>query len=425
MIDAAQRYIAIRAYDATPAVAANGSEAGRLDTIRTDLLSSAKGLDGVGLEASTRLSEIPEDPNRGGYVPLPEFNALVIEPPVGTSQEQVRDALEEGYVLVPDFTLSLPETALGTSVTAAEVRPAAEVLPAHTGVPESHAEGNRGAGVVVAVLDTGCDAGHREFTGHRIDFASVPPDDRPLREVLAFDAGTHGTHVVGTVAGELVGVAPEVDLITASVMESDTYRATAIRVLKALYWLIERLKQDRYKGKPVILNMSLGFKPSDFADDAVLAETLTALHRMVEQLVVSRRILPVVAIGNSGPDTACAPGFYPECLSAGAVDYGGTSWAGSSGGTGSPGFEQECNPDIAGYGVDVVSGVGRGVDGESLYEKKSGTSMAAPYVTGIAALVAAKTGLQGLELREHLMGHALDLGLAAERGGRGLARYAV
>lgn len=422
----AQRYIAIRPIDAAPeANGAGPDDPDRLDAIRSGLLSQARPLDGVGLEASAGLADIPRDPARGGYVTLPELNALVIEPPAGTTEEALRRALPDDYAVAPDFGLSHPETALGTPVEPAEVLPTAKVLPAHTGVQESHDEGNRGAGVVVAILDTGCDAGHREFANRGIDFAAVPQDDSPVRQVLAFDAGTHGTHVTGTVAGAVVGIAPEVDLINASVMESDTYRATAIRVLKALYWLIDRLKDDRYGDKPVILNMSLGFLPADFADDKLLAQTLLALRRVIQQVVVERGILPVVAIGNSGPKTACAPGFYPESLSVGAVDYGGKSWPRSSGGAGAPGFELECNPDVAGYGVDVVSAVGRGPDGESRYERKSGTSMAAPYVTGVAALVAARTGLRGLELRTHLLDNALDLGLQAERGGRGLVRYLV
>ena len=427
MQEAIRRYIAIRPFDHVPDTG-GADDAGRLSVIRNDLVGSARALGRVGLEFSAGLAEIPSDPARGGFVTLPEFNALVIEPPAGTPEDEVREALSDDYVLVPNFTLSLPEAALGQAVDAAEVEPAASVLPAGSGVPESHDEGNRGAGVVVAILDTGCDAGHSEFTGRKIAFGSVPPDlKQPIRRVLGFDAGTHGTHVTGIVGGAVVGVAPGAELINASVMESDTLTTTALRVMKALYWLVELLKDERYKDKPVILNLSLGFDPKAIPDDEKehLGETLRAMRLLMQQLVVSRRILPVVAIGNSGPDTACAPGFFPECLAVGAVDYENGSWAKSSGGLGSPGFEQECNPDICGYGVDVVSGVPRDPEGDSMYERKSGTSMATPYVSGIAALVAAKTGLQGLDLRTHLIDHALDIGLDAERGGKGLVRYDV
>jgi subtilisin family serine protease len=313
-------------------------------------------------------------------------------------------------------------------VAAADVQPVLDALPESTGVKASREEGNLGKGVVVAVLDTGCDADHDEFRERMITFASVVPDvASPVNLVRAIDAGTHGTHVNGIVAGKVVGIAPDVDLVSASVMESDTFRTTALRVVKALYWLVELLNEEHYKDKPVILNMSLGFDPKKLTEEERedLESTLKAMHLLIQQLMASRRILPVVAIGNSGPDTSCAPGFFPECLAVGAVNYQSAEWPRSSGGFGPAGFEQECNPDISGYGVDVVSAVPRDYEGASRYESKSGTSMAAPYVTGIAALVAAKTGLHGTELREHLLSNALPLELSAERAGKGLAVYAL
>jgi subtilisin family serine protease len=409
------RYIAIRPLDGGP-----------IDAIRDDLVDSAKELPAIGLERAARVADIPEDPRQGGFVTLPEFNALLLEPPAGTPKEAVQEKLDDTYVVAPDFTLSLPETALGEPVAAAEVRPVLEVLAERTGVRESHESGNRGAGAVVAILDTGCDGRHREFEGSKLEFAEIPQNLRqPLNRADPFDAGTHGTHVTGIAGGKVVGIAPEADLINASVMESDTLTTTALRVMKALYWLVELLKEDRYRDKPVILNLSLGFDPKDIPEEEKdgLEDTLRAMRLLIQQLVVSRQILPVVAIGNSGPDTSCAPGFFPESLAVGAVDYENASWPKSSGGFGPTGFDQECNPDITGYGVDVVSAVPGGANGEPSYERKNGTSMATPYVAGIAALVAAKTGLHGLELREHLIKHAIPLELEPARGGAGLARY--
>jgi serine protease AprX len=421
------RYIAIRPLDVGPTPTAGLAEDGDpIDAIREDLVATAKDLPALGLERAARVADIPEDPEHGGFVTLPEFNALLLEPPVGTPKEAMQEKLDETYVVAQNFTLSLPETALGDPVAAAEVRPVVEVLAEQTGVRESHEGGNRGAGATVAVLDTGCDGRHREFEGSRLEFADIPQNLRePLKRVEPFDAGTHGTHVTGIAAGKVVGVAPEADLINASVMESDTFTTTALRVMKALYWLVELLKEDRYEGKPVILNMSLGFDPNKIPEEEKdgLEDTLRAMRLLMQQLVVSRQILPVVAIGNSGPDTSCAPGFFPESLAVGAVDYGNASWPKSSGGFGPTGFDQECNPDITGYGVDIVSAVPGGSNGEPSYERKNGTSMATPYVAGVAALVAAETGLQGLELREHLIKNAIPLGLEPARGGAGLARY--
>ena len=429
MQEAVSRYIAIRPFDAIPAAAMEqDDDTARVDAIREDLRASAEELPAAGLEYAAALAEIPSDPAQGGYVTLPQFNALVLEPPAGTPKETLREALGDGYVVVPNFELALPDASLGQAVAAADVKAVLDALPEHTGIQQSREESNSGAGAVVAVLDTGCDSGHTEFRDRSVTFASVVPDvSKPINRMMAFDPGSHGTHVSGIVAGKVVGIAPDVDLITASVMESDTFKTTALRVVKALYWLVELLNEDAYKGKPVILNMSLGFDPKKIPDAQMedLASTLEAMHRLIQQLVEARQILPVVAIGNSGPDTSCAPGFFPECLAVGAIDYESAEWPDSSGGFGPEGFDQECNPDISGYGVDVVSAVPRSPEGDSLYERKSGTSMATPYVTAIAALVAAKTQLEGTELRTHLLEHALPLQLSAERAGKGLARYAL
>jgi subtilisin family serine protease len=424
------RYIAIRPIDVGPPPGAGLAEDGdRIDAIREDLAASAGDLTSIGLERAAKVADIPKDPQQGGFVTLPEFNALFLEPPVGTPKEAMQEKLDESYVVVPNFALSLPETALGDPVAAADVRPILEVLADRTGVRESHESGNRGAGTVVAILDTGCDGRHREFDGRQIEFVEVAEDvGLPLKHGEASDAGTHGTHVTGIAAGKVVGIAPETEVINASVMESETLNATVLRLTKALYWLVELLKEERYKDKPVILNLSLGFDPNTLSEEERkegLENKLKALHLLIQQLVVVRQILPVVAIGNSGPDTSCAPGFFPESLAVGAVDYEDASWPDSSGGFGPAGFDQECNPDIAGYGVKVVSAVPGSSNGEPNYESKNGTSMATPYVAGIAALVAAKTGLQGLELREHLIGKAISLGLEPARGGAGLARYCL
>ena len=81
-------------------------------------------------------------------------------------------------------------------------------------------------------------------------------------------------------------------------------------------------------------------------------------------------------------------------------------------------------PDAAGYGVDVLSSLERDVDRNSRYANKSGTSMAAPYVAGIAALYAqADPTLQGERLRRKLLDTAAPLGAPADRVGVGLVRW--
>ena len=92
----------------------------------------------------------------------------------------------------------------------------------------------------------------------------------------------------------------------------------------------------------------------------------------------------------------------------GAVDWD-LQVADFSGGGKSP-LTGEIEPNLLGYGVDILSSFERTIYNRSLYRKMSGTSMAAPYVTGIAALHAAQNPeLQGRALWQRLVKTALPL----------------
>lgn len=409
-------------------------EGSRADSVRsilaeaehsTSAIDERAALESVGLrDVSSDPSRLRRDPSAAGFVALPLTQCYVLDTPDPGRLVDATDVLQD-YAIIPDIELGLPEpTAHGQRLSFDQAKDAA-VRVDESGLALAAEQGNRGAGAVIAMLDTGCDADHRDFAARHVGFASIPIalDGRP-RAVRGFDSANHGTHVAGIAAGASFGIAPEAHLFVVSVIESETVRTALSRIVRGLQWLLRQLSAPALADKPVVLNLSLGFR-REWITATELANAMTGVRLLLQQLVQAFDVLPVVAIGNDGAGILRAPGYFPEVLSVGAVDAGLTPWESSGGGRGPSPFEDRVEPGLVGLGVDVVSSLERDAAGTSWYGLKNGTSMAAPYVTGIAALVASHTALHGAALRDHLLDTALALPHDADRVGRGLARYAV
>ncbi|CAD5990412.1 Subtilisin-like serine protease [Planktothrix tepida] len=292
--------------------------------------------------------------------------------------------------------------------------------PEESGVELAHSSGIRGSGVLVGVLDTGIDADHQEFCDQTVNYRYVPLSSFGGRDVRGFDTEGHGTHVCGIIAGKDIGIAPEAKLYVASIIESETYETTLRRIISGLDWFLEKLSELENSEQTAVLNMSLGF-PSTLIHSSRYRPYLDRMRNVLLNCVEKRDVLPIVAIGNDGKGEYCYPGAFKECFSVGAVDLQGKianfSGSGISEGT--------IKPDIVGYGVDIHSSLERKCEGQSIYEKMSGTSMATPYVTGIAALyLCDKPQLKAKELKAKLIETAFPLSTQPpERVGVGLARF--
>jgi subtilisin family serine protease len=357
-----------------------------------------------------------------GFERLGHVSCYIVNAPTSQQAEQAREVLADDYLIVPDVSLSLPVARVGAETRVR--RPRAPEWPAISGIQEAHSRGIRGRNVIVGVLDTGCDADHNEFLGKRIEFRYVPfvPTPESMRAVSGFDTHGHGTHVCGIIAGRNVGVAPDVDLLAAAVVESETVKTSLERIVVALDWMLSHFSLAENQDKPMIISMSLGFRPEWISAPAFKTVT-EGMQLLLRTLVEDFDVLPIIAIGNDGPGVVRAPGSYAEALGVGAVDFDLNPWSSSSSGQTPDGRHK---PDIVGFGVNIMSSLERDLQRRSLYARMSGTSMAAPYVAGIAALIAsANPGLQGAALRQRLLETTLPLSAPAERVGAGLARFVL
>ncbi len=231
-------------------------------------------------------------------------------------------------------------------------------------------EDTRGQGIVVGVLDTGCDRSHPDLAANIIGGDSFVPGENWYE-----DNNGHGTHVAGTIAanGQLLGVAPEAKLWIGKVMNRNGFGSYA-GVARG----IRRAVRLRRQGVPIaVLSLSLGGPQSNWD-----------LRRAIRE-AINAGILVVCAAGNQGdgdPGTIEIdyPAYYPESTAVGAVDFNlmAANFTNSN---------REI--DLAGPGVDIYSTWPGGQ-----YVLLSGTSMATPHVSGFAALVASKFYLRCLRL---------------------------
>ena len=396
-----------------PAAALRAMPGSRL-ALTQPMKDPGSSLQKLGLQNIDRLArrEVTKEPHstRGMFARL---GALGMAAAYFSDERTVEDAhneLADEYDFVPNFYLSLPTAIRGEQVDATKGRLAPEPPPwfAESGVLEAHARQIRGAGVLVGVLDTGVDADHVEMSAQEIIFRYVSffPNSPywPPRDVRGFDSAGHGTHVSGIIAGRNIGVAPEARLIVASVIESETSRTSLVRVAYGLDWMLRQFSSPACEHRPAVLNMSLGF-PSSLVDQEEFKDRLRVIQRLLRTLNQAN-VLPIVAVGNDGPGKFGYPAGFEEALAVGAIDKD-KQVADFSGST--PPGTGPTKPDIYGYGVDVYSSVERDYLGRSSYQTMSGTSMAAPYVTGIAALMLCqRPGLSTANLKAELINNGLQ-----------------
>lgn len=219
-----------------------------------------------------------------------------------------------------------------------------------------------GAGVTAYVIDTGVRLTHTEFTG-RLDPAEsfyypFPSTTECAAATSANDAQGHGTHVAGIVAGATYGVAKGARVVPVRVLDCKGSGEDAT-VISGINWVIAH----HAAGAPAVANMSLGGPASPALDAAVSA-------------LQADGITVVVAAGNQDSATCeRSPSRVTSLITVSSIDR--SDRASSFANFGS------CN-DLFAPGYDIRSAW---YTSDSAYEWSSGTSMAAPFVAGAAALL--------------------------------------
>ena len=253
--------------------------------------------------------------------------------------------------------------------------------------------GLTGNGVVIGVLDTGV-ANVPELDGRILENRTFNEGHFDYKEASVVDTDWHGTHVAGLIAGRSVGVAPGSKIVSLTMIPK--------RVGSFSHYIFA-LEHAQARPEIQILNVSAGKSGQH--------PQMRNMARIAQRLDV----LCVMAIGNGGVNTSCSPGNYPEVISVGASDGRGNVWSGSSGGAITWDDTQHSTPTVVAPGVDVVSCL---PDGS--YRAESGTSMAAPIVTGLAALLIEKhPSITARQLRDEILSACVNLDLDVERQGAG------
>jgi len=216
-------------------------------------------------------------------------------------------------------------------------------------------EKTKGEGVIVAVLDSGCDLNHPDLKNNLIVLPKsniINPRKKP------HDDNRHGTHVAGIIAAEqndigMVGIAPKAKIMPVKVLDKNG-NGTLENVAKGIRFAVEN-------GADIIC-MSLGAPIK-----------LIEVHKAIK--VAAKKNVPCfVAAGNAGQTKdVYYPAAYPETIAIGSIDENFKRSNFSN--TGS-------NLDFMAPGGKIFSTVP-----DDWYAILSGTSMATPFAVGVSALV--------------------------------------
>ena len=284
--------------------------------------------------------------------------------------------------------------------------------------PVQRGYGLTGAGVGVAVIDSGITSWHDDLTPKASDTTQYPFGNQRVAGFIDFvngqtqpyDDDGHGSHVAGIIAGngydsrgQKAGVAPDASLVSLKVLDGDS-NGTISNIIAAFDWVLANHAQYNIR----VVNISVGAS----IQESYWTDPLTQAAKRV----VDAGVIVVAAAGNAGTDAAgntqyggiSAPGNAPWVITVGASSTQGTNTRADDviatfSSRGPTYKDWNAKPDLVAPGVGTVSLAnplsnfytskaaylvpGTVQTPFTAYLSLSGTSMAAPVVTGTVALM--------------------------------------
>jgi bacillopeptidase F len=278
------------------------------------------------------------------------------------------------------------------------------------GAPKLWDQGIDGTGVVVANIDTGVDWKHPALQAKYRGYNAADPMhsdhtfnwyDSVHGSTDPVDINGHGTHTMGTMVGSepdrnnQIGVAPGAKWIAVRALDDDG-TATEVDLLEAGEWILAPKDAEgnpHPEKAPDIVNNSWGG-----------GSELNELFLPVVQAWRAADIFPVFSAGNgyASPGSVSHPANYPQSFAVGALDSDNhIAWFSLRG----PSPYDEIKPDASAPGVNIRSALPN-----AHYESLDGTSMAAPHIGGIVALVKqTNPSLTVDEIEQMLLSKATEL----------------
>lgn len=259
-----------------------------------------------------------------------------------------------------------------------------------------------GKGITVAVLDTGISR-HIDFGNRITGFADIVNGRKE-----PYDDNSHGSHVAGIICGngrashgKYKGIAAEACVVSVKILDSNG-KGSMGNAIKGTEWILNN--KERYGIR--IVNISFASRENEYGENNPL---IRAVDRLWDEGIVV-----VTAAGNNGPAKCSigAPGMSRRIITVGTCDtLYGTDENGRKieffSGRGCPKVPY-IKPELVARGAGVVS-CDNSANG---YTQKSGSSMAAPYVSGMVARLLQKyPDMKPVDVKLRLHDRAVNLGL--------------